>query len=77
MPRSSILTEYLDALARELRFDVPLSRRVRREVEDHLWEIIANEPNTDPIEAQRCAVARFVSLAGARRCRAGPAIEGK
>jgi hypothetical protein len=57
--RSSIFTEYLDALARELRFDVPLSRRVRREVEDHLWETIANEPNTDPIEAQRCAVARF------------------
>jgi hypothetical protein len=59
MQRSSIFTEYLDALGRELRFDVPLSRRVRREVEDHLWETIANEPNTDPIEAQRCAVARF------------------
>lgn len=59
MQRSSIFTEYLDALARELRFDVPLSRRVRREVEDHLWETTANEPNTDPIEAQRCAVARF------------------
>jgi len=59
MQRSRIITEYIDALARELRFDVPLSRRVRREVEDHLWESIANEPNSDPIEAQHRAIARF------------------
>ena len=31
------IAEYLDRLTRELRFDPQLSRRVRREIEDHLW----------------------------------------
>ena len=59
MQRSSIVTDYLDALTRELGFDVPLARRVRKEVEDHLWEAAADDPSGDPIEAQRRAIAKF------------------
>jgi hypothetical protein len=50
------IADYLDALARELRFDIALSRRVCAEVEDHLWQV------TDgcmSIESQQQAVANF------------------
>jgi hypothetical protein len=50
------IAEYAAALSRELAFDGPLSRRVRQEVEDHLWEATAGE---DSVEAQRSAVERF------------------
>jgi len=59
MPPSDVVTEYLDALARELSFDPRLSRRVRREVEDHLWEAAATEPGGETIEVQRRAIAKF------------------
>ena len=67
MRQSVLVTEYLDALTRELRFDLQLSRRVRQEVEDHLLEAIADEPvggsngnaDADSCEAQRRAIARF------------------
>lgn len=59
MPESSLVTEYLDALSREFGFDIALSQRVRKEVEDHLWESTAHESGVDPIEAQRRAIARF------------------
>ncbi len=38
MQPSVLVTEYLDRLTRELRFDPQLSRRARREVEDHLLD---------------------------------------
>jgi hypothetical protein len=50
------IADYLDALARELGFDIVLSRRVCAEVEDHLWQV------TDgcmSIESQQQAVANF------------------
>jgi hypothetical protein len=50
------IADYLDALARELGFDIVLSRRVCAEVEDHLWQV------TDgcmSIESQQRAVANF------------------
>lgn len=53
------VTEYLDALSREFRFDIALSRGVRSEIEDHLRESIAREAGEDSIEAQYRAVARF------------------
>ena len=59
MQGSSTVTEYLDRLVRELSFDIPLSRRARSEVEDHLWEAIANDPSGDASESQRRAIARF------------------
>jgi hypothetical protein len=53
------LTEYLDALSRAMWFDVTLARRVRKEVEDHLWESATDASCADTIEAQRYAVAKF------------------
>lgn len=37
---SGPVTDYLAVLARDLRFDPALSRRVRGEVEDHLWQAV-------------------------------------
>lgn len=54
-----MIPDYLDALARALSFDPSLSRRVRREVEDHLLDAIAADPARDRREAERRAVARF------------------
>ena len=38
MHRSEPVTDHLAVVARELDFDPALSRRVRAEVEDHLWQ---------------------------------------
>jgi hypothetical protein len=54
-----VIPDYLDTLARALSFDPSLSRRVRREVEDHLLDAIAADPARDRREAERRAVARF------------------
>jgi len=59
MRPSEPIVEYLGALERELEFDAQLSRRVRREVEDHLREAAAAEPGDDETERQRRVVARF------------------
>jgi hypothetical protein len=53
-----VIAEYVDRLAAELRYDPPLSRRVRREVEDHLRAAAAADPAGGP-EAERRAVAGF------------------
>src|SRR5215475_10526672 len=58
MPQSSVVADYLDILGRELSYDPLLSRRVRLEVEDHLWEAAANEGG-DAAEAQRKAIEKF------------------
>ena len=54
-----MIQEYLELLARELDFDRSLSRCVRQEVEDHLWEAVAANSSGDTPEAQRRAVANF------------------
>jgi HAAS len=54
-----VIRDYLDALATALSFDPSLSRRVRREVEDHLLDAIAADPARDRSEAEGRAVARF------------------
>jgi hypothetical protein len=54
-----MITDYLDVLARELDFDRSLSRCVRQEVEDHLWEAVAADSTGNLFEAQRRAVASF------------------
>jgi hypothetical protein len=59
MEESSVISEYVERLVRELAFDPSLSRRVRREVEDHLWEAVAANPTTDRLEAERLAVTNF------------------
>jgi hypothetical protein len=53
------VADYLDALARELSFDRALSRRVRIEVEDHLWEAAAARPGGPSPENQRHVIAAF------------------
>jgi hypothetical protein len=54
-----MIKDYLELLASELEFDRSLSRRVRQEVEDHLWEAVAADPAGNPSEMQRRAVANF------------------
>jgi hypothetical protein len=59
MQESSVISDYVELLAGELAFDRSLSRSVRQEVEDHLWEAVAANPISDMLEAQRRAVANF------------------
>ena len=59
MQEPSIVTDYIHRLVRELSFDIPLSRRVREEIEDHFCEAAADDLGGDSIEAQRRAIARF------------------
>jgi hypothetical protein len=54
-----VIEDYLEVLTRELDFDRSLSRCVREEVEDHLWEAVAADRSGDSFEAQRQAVANF------------------
>ena len=50
------IANYLDTLARELSFDLALSRRVCTEIEDHLWQATDGCPS---IEGQQQAIANF------------------
>jgi hypothetical protein len=54
-----MIPQYLELLARELDFDRALSRSVRQEVEDHLWEAVASDPAENALDAQRRAIANF------------------
>jgi hypothetical protein len=54
-----MIQDYLDRLSRELDFDRALSRRVREEVEDHLWEAVEAAPAGNELEAQARAIASF------------------
>jgi hypothetical protein len=59
MPQCCPIADYAQALARELAFDPALSRRVRAEVEDHLWQASGAGSDASSPEAQRLAIARF------------------
>jgi hypothetical protein len=59
MQEPSIVTDYINRLVRELSFDIPLSRQVREEIEDHFRESAADDLGGASIEAQRRAIARF------------------
>jgi hypothetical protein len=54
-----VISDYLDSLASALSFDRSLSRCVRQEVEDHLWEAVAADPTGNGAEAERRAIAHF------------------
>ncbi len=54
-----MIADYLDRLSRQLDFDRSLSRCVRQEVEDHLWEAVAADPAADTLAAQERAIANF------------------
>jgi hypothetical protein len=58
MRQSEPIDDYLSALVREISFDPALSRRVRCEAEDHLWQ--AAEVRGGPsVENQRQAILDF------------------
>jgi hypothetical protein len=59
MQKAGVISDYLESLADALRFDRSLSRCVRQEVEDHLWQAVAADPVGDGYEAERRAVAKF------------------
>jgi len=59
MEESGVISEYAQSLAGRLSFDQSLSRCVRQEVEDHLWEAVAADTTGNPLEAQRRAIANF------------------
>jgi hypothetical protein len=54
-----MIQDYLDRLSYELDFDRSLSRRVREEVEDHLWEAVEASATGNRLEAQARAIASF------------------
>jgi hypothetical protein len=54
-----VIAEYVDRLVRKLAFDPALAQRMRREAEDHLWEVVAADPAGGGPEAERRAVERF------------------
>jgi HAAS domain-containing protein len=58
MSQPDPVADYLDVLASELSFDRTLARRVRIEVEDHLWEAAAH-PGGPSLENQRRVIAEF------------------
>lgn len=58
MPQPSPIADYTADLSRALAFDRVLARRVRDEVEDHLWAATEESGDTST-EAQRRAIARF------------------
>ncbi len=58
MLRSGPVTDYLAVLARDLGFDPALSRRVRLEVEDHLWQA-ADARGGRSVENQLQAILSF------------------
>jgi hypothetical protein len=59
MAEPGVISEYVERLAAELAFDPALSRCVRQEVEDHLWEVVSADSAGDRLEAERRAVTNF------------------
>jgi hypothetical protein len=54
-----VIDAYVHSLLGALRYDRSLARRLRSEVEDHLWEAVAADPSEEGREAQRRAIADF------------------
>jgi hypothetical protein len=59
MQESGMIAAYAELLAGKLDFDPSLSRRVRQEVQDHLWEAAAASPPRNGREAVQLAIANF------------------
>jgi hypothetical protein len=59
MQESGMIAAYAQLLAVKLNFNPALSRRVRQEVEDHLWEAAAAGPSGNGREAVQRAIANF------------------
>jgi hypothetical protein len=59
MEEPGLIAEYARRLASALDFDPSLSRRVRKEVEDHLWQAVSANPASERRDAERRAIANF------------------
>jgi len=59
MQETGVIPDYLASLEGALSFDRSLSRCVRQEVEDHLWQAVAADRMGDRLEAERRAIANF------------------
>jgi len=59
MRQSTLIADFAQQLADELRFDAALARRARVEVEDHLWEAVAHDATGGSPDAQQQAIAAF------------------
>lgn len=59
MQETGVISDYLESLEGALSFDRSLSRSVRQEVEDHLWEVVAANPTGNRLEAEQRAIANF------------------
>jgi hypothetical protein len=59
MQESGMIAAYAELLAGRLDFNPSLSRRVRQEVQDHLWEAAAAGPPGNGREAAQRAIAKF------------------
>jgi hypothetical protein len=59
MQSPDLIDDYVERLAGKLDFDRSLSRRVCREVEDHLREAAATDATNDVAAAERRSVANF------------------
>ena len=59
MQDSSVIAAYAELLERKLVFSPTLARRVRQEVEDHLWEAVAAGPAGKGCDAAQRAIADF------------------
>jgi hypothetical protein len=59
MQEPGMIAAYAELLASKLDFNPSLSRRVRQEVQDHLWEAAAAGPSCNGREAVQRAIANF------------------
>ena len=59
MQESGMIAAFAELLAGKLDFNPSLSRRVRQEVQDHLWEAAAADPSGNGREAVQRAITNF------------------
>lgn len=59
MQESGMIAAFAELLAGKLEFSRSLARRVRQEVQDHLWEAAAASPSRNEREAVQRAIANF------------------
>jgi hypothetical protein len=59
MREPEVISAYAADIADKLDFDPSLSRRVRQEVEDHLWESMSASSTTNGFMTAQAVIARF------------------
>ena len=59
MREPEVISAYVADIADKLDFDPSLSRRVRQEVEEHLWESMSASSTTNGFMTAQAVIARF------------------